>query len=409
MFKKIFVLLLLLSIFAKGREIIVSPEGQLSSIKKALTQANNGDVIKLKKGVYREYNIEITKSVKIIGESGVVIDGEKKGQIIHILADGVELRNFTVQNVGSDISTIYAAVRLSSCQDFFISNLVLKNFLYGFYLSQVANGTLQNNQLYGASLNDYDSGSGVHFWNVKNVKVLNNEITGSRDGIYIERSADCIIKGNHSYKNIRYGLHFMFSDGNKYINNVFENNATGVAVMYSNKIEMINNSFKQSWGASAYGLLLKEISDAEITGNKFYKNTTGIQIEGTNRINYKGNQFDRNGWALKVKGASYDNHFIKNNFINNSFELSYRGGINNNSFEQNYWSDYTGYDLDKDGFGDVPHRPVKLFSYLVNETPEAIILLRSLFIDIINFSEKVSPVFTPDNLVDSQPKMIPYK
>ncbi|MCT7904403.1 nitrous oxide reductase family maturation protein NosD [Candidatus Ornithobacterium hominis] len=409
MFKKIFVLLLLLSIFAKGREIIVSPDGQLSSIKKALTQANNGDVIKLKKGVYREYNIEITKSVKIIGESGVVIDGEKKGQIIHILADGVELRNFTVQNVGSDISTIYAAVRLSSCQDFFISNLVLKNFLYGFYLSQVANGTLQNNQLYGASLNDYDSGSGVHFWNVKNVKVLNNEITGSRDGIYIERSADCIIKGNHSYKNIRYGLHFMFSDGNKYVNNVFENNATGVAVMYSNKIKMINNSFKQSWGASAYGLLLKEISDAEITGNKFYKNTTGIQIEGTNRINYKGNQFERNGWALKVKGASYDNHFIKNNFINNSFELSYRGGINNNSFEQNYWSDYTGYDLDKDGFGDVPHRPVKLFSYLVNETPEAIILLRSLFIDIINFSEKVSPVFTPDNLVDSQPKMIPYK
>ena len=71
----------------------------------------------------------------------------------------------------------------------------------------------------------------------------------------------------------------------------------------------------------------------------------------------------------------------------------------------NYWSNYTGYDLDKDGAGDIPYRPVKLFSYIVNRTPETIILLRSLFIDIIDFSEKVSPIFTPDNLIDETPEM----
>nr|MDP6908075.1 nitrous oxide reductase family maturation protein NosD [Flavobacteriales bacterium] len=49
--------------------------------------------------------------------------------------------------------------------------------------------------------------------------------------------------------------------------------------------------------------------------------------------------------------------------------------------------------------------PVKLFSYIVNRTPETIVLLRSLFVDIINFSEKVSPVFTPDELVDETPFM----
>jgi len=55
----------------------------------------------------------------------------------------------------------------------------------------------------------------------------------------------------------------------------------------------------------------------------------------------------------------------------------------------------------------VPYRPVKLFSYIVNRTPETIILLRSLFMDIIDFSEKVSPAFTPDNLVDAKPLMKP--
>ncbi len=64
----------------------------------------------------------------------------------------------------------------------------------------------------------------------------------------------------------------------------------------------------------------------------------------------------------------------------------------------------SGYDLDKDGSGDVPYRPVKLFSYVVNRTPETIVLLRSLFVDIINFSEKVS-VFTPADLVDQTPSM----
>ena len=78
-----------------------------------------------------------------------------------------------------------------------------------------------------------------------------------------------------------------------------------------------------------------------------------------------------------------------------------------NKFDKNYWSSYSGYDLDKDGVGDVPYRPVKLFSYVVNRTPETIILLRSMFIDIINFAEKVTPMFTPATLLDNTPSMKP--
>ena len=89
--------------------------------------------------------------------------------------------------------------------------------------------------------------------------------------------------------------------------------------------------------------------------------------------------------------------------VNNSFDISYNSKVNDNIFDRNFWSSYTGYDLDKNGIGDVPYRPVKLFSYIVNRTPESIILLRSLFIDIIDFSEKVSPIFTPDNLMDHNP------
>jgi nitrous oxidase accessory protein len=93
--------------------------------------------------------------------------------------------------------------------------------------------------------------------------------------------------------------------------------------------------------------------------------------------------------------------------MNNTFDLSYNSKVNDNVFNANYWSDYAGYDLNKNGIGDVPYRPVKLFSYIVNKTPETLILLRTLFVDLINFSEKVSPIFTPDNLVDETPLMKP--
>ena len=122
-------------------------------------------------------------------------------------------------------------------------------------------------------------------------------------------------------------------------------------------------------------------------------------------MNYLDNKFISNGWAIKVRGACYANLYKGNQFIGNSFDVSYNSRINDNLFEGNYWSKYSGYDLDKDGIGDVPYRPVKLFSYIVNRTPETIVLLRSLFIDIIDFSEKVSPVFTPDGLVDNKPLM----
>jgi len=195
----------------------------------------------------------------------------------------------------------------------------------------------------------------------------------------------------------------MFSNDDTYQDNTFENNGAGVAVMFSKKIKMYNNIFKENWGTASYGMLLKEINDAEIIGNTFEDNTIGINIEGSNRIIYKHNNFMNNGWAIKVKGACYTNTFIENNFLYNSFDIAYNSKINDNKFDRNYWSSYTGYDLDKDGIGDVPYRPVKLFSYIVNRTPETIILLRSMFIDIIDFSEKVSPVFTPDNLLDNNP------
>lgn len=403
----ILIILLLFSWKGWSNTIEVCSSCNYSSIKAAVEAANPGDTIYIKKGTYKEYNIGITKPLTIVGEGNPVIDGENKGEIITIQANDVSIDGLTIVNVGTSYTTDYAAVRVVKSENFLLQNLKLQRLFFGIYLEKAKNGKVLNNTVMGDAVEEFSSGNGIQLWYCRNIEVKGNRIEGVRDGIYLEFSDDIKITDNISSDNLRYGLHFMFSNNDTYENNVFENNGAGVAVMFSKFITMKGNTFKKNWGTASFGLLLKEINDSEIINNNFVENTVGINIEGSNRINYTNNDFRSNGWAVKVRGACYSNIFSKNNFFNNSFDISYNSKLNDNSFDRNYWSSYTGYDLNKNGIGDVPYRPVKLFSYIVNRTPETIILLRSLFIDIIDFSEKVSPVFTPDNLLDNNPLIKP--
>ena len=396
-------MLMVNSVYAQTIEVCNTCD--VSSLKGAIASANSFDTIVVKKGTYKEHNILVDKPLTIIGEKYPVIDGELKGEIITIVSDSVTVDGLFIINVGTSYTEDYAAIRVKRSNHFVIKNLVLEKLFFGIYIEKSNYGKIYHNKIIGDAVEEYNSGNGIQLWYSHYVEIEHNFVEHVRDGIYLEFSNNCIIKNNVSTLNVRYGLHFMFSNDDIYQENTFENNGAGVAVMFSKRIKMYNNIFKENWGTASYGMLLKEINDAEIIGNSFENNTIGINIEGSNRIVYKHNNFKNNGWAIKVKGACYTNNFSENNFLYNSFDIAYNSNVNDNVFNKNYWSNYTGYDLDKNGVGDVPYRPVKLFSYIVNRTPETIILLRSLFIDIIDFSEKVSPVFTPDNLLDNNPKM----
>ena len=385
--------------------IEVCPSCPVKTIKEGIALSAKNDTILIKKGTYHEYNIIIDKPLTLLGEAYPIIDGQDQGEIIRIESDSVTVDGLFIINVGTSYTTDYAAIRVVKSENYLIQNVVLEKLFFGIYLEKSNNGRVYNNKIIGDAVDEYNSGNGIQLWYSKNVVVDQNIVQGVRDGIYLEFSDFVTIKNNVSTNNLRYGLHFMFSNDDIYTNNTFENNGAGVAVMFSKRIKMLNNTFRKNWGTAAFGMLLKEINDAEISGNTFEENTIGINIEGSNRIEYKNNNFIKNGWAVKVLGACYANSFRNNNFMYNSFDISYNSKMNDNVFDQNYWSEYTGYDLDKDGVGDVPYRPVKLFSYIVNRTPETIILLRSLFMDLIDFSEKVSPVFTPDKLLDARPLM----
>jgi nitrous oxidase accessory protein len=399
-------LLVFISVFSVyGKQIEVCDSCEVTTIKEAVALSQDGDEIIIKGGVYKEHDIVIEKSIHIRGVDGAIVDGENKETIFRFAADDFSISGLEIINVGRSYTKDFAAILVSKSDGFVIENNIFKHVFFGILIEKSKNGRVQGNVLTSEAESQANSGNGIHLWHCSKMTVADNELSGLRDGIYFEFVKKSEVFGNRSEGNLRYGLHFMFSNENAYYNNIFKDNGAGVAIMFSKYVKMHDNRFEHNWGTASYGLLLKEIYDAEIINNVFEQNTIGISVDGSTRINYKNNTFSRNGWAVTIIGACYENIFSRNNFLNNALDLSYNSKINTNKFDNNYWSEYAGYDLDKNGVGDIPYRPVKLFSYIVHNTPETIILLRSMFVDIINFSEKVSPVFTPDNLIDSMPLM----
>lgn len=398
----------LLGNFTFAKQIEVCQSCTVNNIQEAINQANPHDEIIVLNGEYFVNNLLINKPLTFTGSTSTILNGNNQGEILNIKADSVLVKNFTFKNVGVSYTKDWAAISTDEVKNISITNNKFEKAFFGIYLRKSSIGIIENNHFEGFAKEEISSGNAIHLWYCNQMVIKNNIVLSHRDGIYLEFVKNSEVIGNISKNNIRYGLHFMFSDNNNYLNNIFSHNGSGVAVMYSQKINMINNEFSNNWGPSAYGLLLKEIKDGSIKNNRFIKNSSAVFGEGVQRMQIENNRFELNGWAIKIFSTCMDNTFKYNNFVENSFSVFTNTPRNYNLFEQNYWSEYAGYDLDKNGIGDVPHKPVSLFTFLVEQCEPALMLLKSNFIWVLELAEKAVPTITPDNIVDLQPKMRPY-
>lgn len=387
----------------QAAELVVCPQCARSSIRAAIAEAAPGDTVRIRAGTYREGPLVVDKPLVLAGEGEAVLDGAGQGEVLTIRADDVTVRDLVIARSGMSYLTDLAGIRAEGVRHCTIRGNRLRDTFFGIYLAEVSACTVEDNDVVGHAVSETSSGNGIHLWNVADSRVRGNRVTGHRDGVYLEFVRGTDIEANRSERNLRYGLHFMFSEGNTYAENVFRENSAGVAVMYSKHVTMRANRFEDNWGPVAYGLLLKDISDSAIVGNVFHRNTTGLFAEGANRLQVTANRFDRNGWAIRIMADSLGVTFARNAFLGNSFEMATNGTRSMNTLQENFWSDYRGYDLGRDGIGDVPYRPVRLFALLVEQYPPALILLRSPFVALLDAAEQVIPILTPQALADPRP------
>ena len=205
------------------KEIIVSKDGRISSVHQALELASDYDVIIIKPGNYVEGNITVDKKVKIVGENFPVIDGKGEGEIFTVITDSVDISGLQIINSGISYLQENAGIRLEEVSGCNVTNNKFLNNFFAIYLAKSADCQVTNNFIEGEKKRETNSGNGIHLWYCKNIKIENNEISNHRDGIYFEFVRHGYIKNNYSKDNLRYGLHFMFSDTCDYEGNTFEN------------------------------------------------------------------------------------------------------------------------------------------------------------------------------------------
>jgi nitrous oxidase accessory protein len=403
-----------LALAAAPETLVVAPGGTRASnlaarpfarIADAVAAAPRYAVIRVTAGVYREPTIIVRTPLTLLGERGAILDGEGQRELLVIGADSVTVRGMTFRNTGTSQATDRAALRVVEAAGCLIDGNRFERTLFGIYLQKASACLVRRNVLIGLEGSQTVTGNGLHSWASRDIVLEDNVIRGHRDGIYFEFTVNGTARRNVSEGSRRYGLHFMFSDSCLYEANTFRNNESGVAVMYSKHVSITGNRFDRSRGSAAYGLLLKDISDSEIRRNAFVENSIGLHLEGSSRNAIADNDFVRNGWAVRVLADAQDNVLTGNSFAGNVFDVGTNSRRNYSTFEGNWWERYRGYDLDRDGRGDVAHAPVRLFALLVEQSPAALVLVRSLLVDVLDVAERVMPTLTPETLRDAAPLM----
>jgi nitrous oxidase accessory protein len=388
---------------ARADTLIVSPGGL--GLAQAVRQAPAGSRIVVRAGTYREPAIVIDRPLVIVGEGRPRIEPSEAATLIRVVADDVTLSGLVLANVAPSNVEDRAAVKFEHARRCVAEDLRIENAPFGIYLSQSTDCRISRNVVSGAGSGSQALGNAIHLWSSSHASITDNLVTNHRDGLYFEFVKDATIERNVSTRNARYGLHFMFSDGCTYRDNRFEHNGAGVAVMYTHEVSMERNDFRDNRGASSYGLLLKEIRNSRLDGNRFGANTVGLLIEGGGHLTVSRNWFSENGWAVKLMANSTDDRFEGNVFEGNSFDVATNSRDTSAVVSGNWWDRYHGYDLNHDGRGDVGFHPVRLFSLLVANHPQSVILMRSAFVDLLDAAERTLPVLTPETLVDSSPLM----
>ncbi len=408
---KIIILLALIIvpiIHSTATTIRVGQSEKVTSIKQAIAEANPGDTVLILPGIYREGNIILQKSIVLLGKDYPVLDGENEFEILTVHTQGAVIQGLKFINTGIASIEDKAAIKILESKNLKILNNQFENTFFGIYLANSSHNWIENNELWSDAESEHQIGNGIHLWKCEYITINNNKIKGHRDGIYFEFVTNSLITNNYSEGNMRYGLHFMFSNNDEYRNNTFINNGAGVAVMYTKGVKMVGNKFIHNWGSSSYGLLLKDIRDSFISKNEFIENSVGIFMEGSSRNQLLENEFSRNGYAVKLQASCDDNVFHQNNFRQNTFDITTNGSLVLNKIESNYWDRYEGYDLNRDLVGDVPYRPVSMYGMIVERMPTAVLLWRSFLVFLLDRAEKAIPVITPENLMDTLPSMTPY-
>lgn len=376
-----------------------------------IAAANPGDTIRVPAGQYLG-PIVIDKPVILIAEPHAILTGQESGDVIHITAPDVTIDGFTIEGTGISLDRENAGVTVLAPRATIINN-TLRDVLFGIYLKKAPDSVIRGNVIGGKPLDIARRGDGIRLWYSSGTRVEHNTVHNSRD-VVMWFSSGVTLRHN-TIRHGRYGLHFMYSDGDVIEDNLVTDNSVGAFLMYSRNLELRRNTFARNRGPSGYGIGLKDMDGIVATDNRFIDNRIGIYLDNSPREIDITHHFQRNAVVNNDIGVAFmpsvkRNDFSNNAFVDNAEQVAVLGGgkFAGNRFtvegRGNFWSDYTGYDLDGDGVGDMPMVSRSLFENLTDREPKLRLFMLSPAQQAVELAARAVPALLPEpKFTDSAP------
>lgn len=385
------------------------------TLQQRIDAAPPGATIEVDAGVHAP--IRTDKPIRLIGRGRPVIDGGGAADCVTLAGPDSELRGFVIRNSGSDLDRESTGLRVLGARTLIQDN-VFEDVLFGIDLKSASDCVIRDNRIGSKPLEISRRGDALRLFRSDRCLIEGNTIEDGRDAL-LWYSDHVAVRRNISRRN-RYGFHMMFANHVTLEDNIVTDNSVGIYLMYGKEFVIRRNDLSRNRGPSGYGLGLKEVDRYEVSGNLFTGNRVGAYIDGSPMVRrlgtatFTGNSFVCNDIALTFLPAVRGNAIHANNFVDNVAQVavSGRGALRGNEFavdgRGNFWSDFAGYDADRDGIGDQPYASRRLFESLADREPALRFLLFSPAHDAIEFIGRALPAMQPaPKLTDPAPLSAP--
>lgn len=383
-------------------DILTVHPGQ--SIGAAIDQARPGDEVRVERGLYRE-NLLIDKPLTLQGIDRPTLSGGLKGDTIRITAEDVTIDGLIVRDSGDSLVEQNAGIYIRpGANRATVHNCDLTYNLFGLWIEKANDVHVENNLITGKR--DYRSasrGNGIQLYNTQRARIVGNQISFVRDGIYVDVSHHAIFRNNRIH-DVRYGSHYMNSYYNVWEGNDSYHNRGGLALMEVRNQIVRNN---RAWGNSDHGIMLRTIQDSVIEGNIVAGNGRGFFIYDAEYNTIRNNLVMDNTVGVHLWAGSYHNKAEGNDFILNRTQIKYVAS-RDEIWPGNYWSNYVGWDRNGDGIGDVPYEANDMVDYLSWRHPMMKLLLASPAVQTLRMVSQQFPLLRATSIVDPQPRMQPH-
>ncbi len=398
--------LLFISFIVQAEERRVAPGNGV--LQAAIDSAQTGDTLILAPGIYSG-SVNIHHSLTLLGEASSIIDGEGTGHVITVSAPDVLIRGLRIQNSGEDLVKENSGIFITQQGDrAHIESNHLENNLIGIYLKGPESAVVSDNVIIGSQHHRVnDRGNGLYLWNTPGSIIENNDIRYGRDGIFVNVSKNNIFRGNHM-RDLRFAIHYMYTNNSEISDNVSINNHVGYALMFSHHLKVKGNI---SRGDHERGLFFNFANNSVIEGNRVSGGAEKcVFIYNSNFNQMNNNSFEDCQIGIHFTAGSERNEIFSNAFINNRNQVKYVGtryiewsknGVGN------YWSDNTTFDIDDNGIADQLYKPNGLVDQIVWRHPLAKLLLNSPAVQILKWAQSEFPGIHPGGVTDSAPLMLP--